>query len=566
MFTENSIYSPTDTFFSGTDSDIGFEINAFSKSTQNKIRIKKIFSVENTVAMLSNTSSFMYFSNKSKQWMLPSQSSDLFTGPFEDSAFSFPSYFGPSNAGETVGSKFAEDYKGFDPYGNVVVRGNVISRSQSTGSYEYTHTIEPIKYTFLHTEDATNNAVISDDLFVEYFQQIMTYPSQRSIWKEERYHPEDAACFTLLEPDSAPFLIEKVICEIPFAMGQSWFDDRTVTCYGDWINGRYRDNTISSYADQTLSEPAFFDSGGPTITVSLFCKKNYGTSSIVELIASGTITHVSDSYQTLDMRLVFSESIPFDEATGDSRIMITPVGNSMASTVVHSNSTHTGSIQVKMTPAITNGISCIQSRFIEMSTLDNDAASAYAASLFTNNSDNFSPETANKLDYFIYTCKPFGRSALGNSIAGSSIFGREFITKDLTTRESDLFYFGGHSTDEISDLTNKFDNLVTTFQTDRAWPTPPNLRRICRLPKFAHANSPYLAFANDKFFIAVAKTRSAISGASFEITTVNSKSIGEGSTYYESYFTGSGAHDVQLITGTINLTVFGSYVKGGNSL
>ena len=78
--------------------------------------------------------------------------------------------------------------------------------------------------------------------------------------------------------------------------------------------------------------------------------------------------------------------------------------------------------------------------------------------------------------------------------------------------------------------------------------------------------SPYLLHPGDKLVLSISKTRPAISGSKFTMNVQpnSNADIGRADRLDSySYFTGSmDGHDVLLNTGSINMSFYGSYIRG----
>lgn len=569
VFTDKSI-DPADTFYSSSIENYGNDISTFNRKISNKTRFDIQFAVNNSVRMLSLTSSIMNFSHKKKQWTIPTASLSKHVGPFAESSFSFPTLGLGTSEETTWGSKFFEDYKGFDPYGLPFVRGNNTEKTNSQTDRFFNRTISFASNAIEEGSSNTEKSFPTSTSIKNQFQSCLEYTSQRSHMRDSIFFPDDEDTFSISEITS-PFLIEKINLTIPIALGNNWFNDRTVTCLGDWIEANYRETDIDDYASQTLDNngtgiSTFYDAGGPTLTFAMFCKRNFGTSSLIELIASGTVTHVSDSFQTIDVRCVFSQSIPLDTSGSTSRLQVTPVGNPFATNIIIDDNSYTGSIAVKMEAGIWNGFTSILSYFENTSNSDENSLKEYVNNKMITDWDTTSPGVYNEFEYMMHTCKPFGRSGIGMHPAGSSIFGREFISRSAQLFTRDVTQYHLSSSTMISEVNDKLSSLLSSFAIETGTSDMPDTRRISRINMMKHATSPYLVYPGDRFFITVSKTRPAISASSFGITGPSNMLTGEGTNLSEYFFTGSSGHDVQLITGTINLSLFGSYIRNGNAI
>jgi hypothetical protein len=112
-----------------------------------------------------------------------------------------------------------------------------------------------------------------------------SYPN--SIWQNKKTFPKDNQKIQL--PIEYPFLIEKIVVEFPFYAEDEWFNDKTTITRGFGI-GR---TSVAKYFYHTPCGP--IDFGGPGLTFSLICPRRNGDFTRMDLIASGTLTHDDDN-------------------------------------------------------------------------------------------------------------------------------------------------------------------------------------------------------------------------------------------------------------------------------
>jgi hypothetical protein len=125
---------------------------------------------------------------------------------------------------------------------------------------------------------------------------------------------------------------------------------------------------------------------------------------------------------------------------------------------------------------------------------------------------------------------PLGRARTGFGNNGRSVFGREYVTPtgSIVANPFNKEAYGG-TTQQIEDV------IAGTFSASV----------LSVIPHVAHAKSPYLIMPGDKLVMSVAKTRPfvySVQGASAS-------------------FSGSAQHELRFNTGSINVTLYGSYLR-----
>lgn len=549
----------SDPFFAtGSLPTIGDD-ETFTTPLQNKEQFRLSFAIDNSVVMLPKSSSVYYFNVAKKQWNIPTASIFDNIGPF--SKFSFPTqWVGSAFSGSispyyTNGSLFTEDAKAFSSHGNPIVSGSASVYTQVTRQSPYTE--------YSHSNSLLNDTLASSldtTKIKNKYIELETTDYSKSVQRSSLYTPTNEETFTL--PLQQPFLIEKAVIEIPFGFGSSWFQDRTVTTNADFSGSKFDNKNLTG-----LLQRRFFDRGGPALTLSIFCKKKYGNGYLLDLIASGTITHSEDEGLSVDVRDTPSNLVPYVSSyTGILNISSTGIESPAAVVNKPANSTFTGSIPVKLTAANSNGIQVIfsQTGNWQSSTNTTTEAKAYYENLFS--SEFNIDETVFGSTYFIPTdVDPFGRGMTGFAASGGSIFGGEFVTgqRDVfnTRRIKNYFYIS--SSIKRQEAISKINALIDQYYVANGNKVP----YVIRTTNFNFSNSsasPYLINPGEQLTLAISKSRPAITGAAFNIANSSDANVGKGSLLAYTNFTGSNpndGHDVQLITGSINITFYGSYVR-----
>lgn len=311
-----------------------------------------------------------------------------------------------------------------------------------------------------------------------------------------------------------PFLLESAVVEIPFAAGEGWFNTKT-----------------TSFLPLTTTGFGAFDFAGPGLTFALFHQVKMGSQLRRDLILTGTITHNEDLIQSIACSNFPSLS---------SEFQIRPEGYlsyaSEPSGVVKKNygSTFTGSVTLKTEPLASNGVVVRMSK--DMNSGNAESNRTQVLNLVDQEYLTIvSGSGANSIGYNIAYVNSFGRGAT-NSQSGRSIFGKEYVTTQNvivnTNKIKNPFYLTGSSRTNMS-------SSIAGSNTFRA---------VAAIPLISHVKAPYILLPGDTLVLAIAKSRPY---------------------YYSNYelggpeSSGSIQHDLQLITGSINVSLFGSLQKEG---
>ena len=590
------LISTTGSFYDvGSPASIGETPGTFTDPLHNKTQIRFSLPVKNPVKMLANSSSIYYYNKTAQQWNIPTQSIRDHVGPFDKYAFpTFPKWSDPATLNTTYGTLSTEDAKGFDAYGRVVVSGsNDILRSLARTDGIFTSPYV--------ARNQTLTAVGSYKPSPGQTIPILTEDYPKNIQRSSNYNASKDEVISI--DIDAPFLLEKAVFEVPFALGSSWFKDRTVTCFAK-ASGTYLaynnpfifpsplDIGLSpnifdfTYAPYETGSFPYIDRGGPAITLSLFCQKNFGTSSIRDLILTGTITHGLDSKKTFIPRPNFLSDLPGYPSAfyGSWLTFIEPFGISNPAAIVYSgsSSSFTGSVVVKTEACISNGYVCTlvaNTQLFNGAMTTSDTTSSYLAKL----SDKFSNQKTSLSDVLpkfstagdssarttiLSSIDAFGRGMSGFAPSGGSIFGGEYTTVAPDNIVSNPYYIPDASLREkaLSDISSS----VATMSLHTADPVngmQAAFTFILDVDAFtSNKPSPYLLRPGDKLILAMSKTRPAVSASGHFVASSADLAIGKNMLIRQVPRTGSiDGHDVQLTTGSINITFYGSYVKEGKN-
>ena len=531
----------TDSFFlTGSISAFGENTNSFARSIENKRQFKLVFNVNNKTKMFTSASSLYYYNVAANQWNIPTRSlDDHVTSSFKK--FSVPT---AGAGGSCNGSFYLEDKIGFDSQGNCIISGNLNIFRSTTGNEENNQSTAEIGNLF-NLKDHT---------------QILEPEYAKSIQRNSNYLASDDECFTL--PIIDPFLVEKAVIEIPFCMGDGWFDDRTSFLFASASNYAY---TASNGDITKLSPLNWLEEGGPAITVAMYCQRNYGTGSVRDLVFKTTFSHADDKQNLVKLTYANSGS------ASDLTHIVTLTGNDNNRNIMsdyvpyqlnNSKKVFTGSVLVKADASITNCANVGIFRIFRQSSYINTGSLLVDFENFLNTEYVSIGNKTNPLTNLTYLLgfDTFGRSMSGFG-AGS---GGEFITsQDVLYNQSILnpFYITGSSYRQTvsASLDSQFNLLGTGSY----------IYCTSKLSLGKQKQSPYLAYPEDKFILSVSKTRPAYNRADIRISAA-SLSTGKITTLVSSsYFNDVSdpeGHEVYLNTGSIKLTLYGSNVKLGGEV
>lgn len=508
---ENDPGAASDPFFiSGSSIDLFGD--ALQQPLRSKTKIRLSLPVDNSISLSTASAAIYYYNQRSNVWNIPGNSSyvlDVTASNQQPPAGQGRGDQVPAHAlPDSPNQRIIEDLRGFGPIGNVISSGT----HNKSGAGDQT--------------DASINSTFS----AQNVSLALSKRYDKSVPVSEAYRPTPDELFTL--PITQPFLIERAVIEIPVAMGDGWFGDRT-TCF------QPHEATTGS-----------FDFAGPGLTVSLFNQTGFGNRSRRDLILSGTITH---RYDTGD-DIVFS-NFPAITTTYQIRPQGFAAFGAAPSAVISPVSTSagnvfTGSIAVKCEAQVSNGVIVRLTRL--MTFTDANMNRSGVLDLFNTKQitlgDYHAPhfEQTTRIAYI----NNFGRAATGFDPSGRSVFGKEYATSDVIanigTVNNPYYLTGAGGGLSFSNLSTVMSGLGLT-QFVGAITGGTNFAAHAAIPIEGYSASPYLVYPGDTLVLALSKTRPVKYGT-------------QGGYPYTS---GGLVHDVQLISGTINVTLYGSLLREG---
>jgi hypothetical protein len=486
----------------------------FTDPLKSKTQIRFNLPVNTSVQMPGDTSSIYYYNWASKCWEVPVNS----TYQVSNSGTEPPG--APQAGGDwanpqmyATNGRIIEDARGFGPIGNPIASGSI------------------------STSGAQTSPLIGTSYVGSVLTKVLSGQYPKSVRNNQEYEPVPGETFTL--PINAPFLIEKMVIEIPMAAGPGWFNDQTQCFIPEApVNG--------------------FDFAGPAMTVAL--SRNIKLSennqqvlssgrvvydlpgpSMRDLILTGTITHQFDNTGSIS-----SSFVP--GANGFPTFIMRQVGflsyANPPGAVVDPNASlsFTGSVQVQCEALSAVGpIVAFESLFAS----NNAAEDVTNVTNFLTLNPTISlsravgPAGVELFSYIAYV-SPFGRGGTGFDPSGRSTLGNEFVTMQSNydqTGESVInpFYLGPNGiTTALSTSFSQFHNGGNAF----------NCFIYTAFPLASHWSSPYLVMPGDELVLSISKMRP------YCLTTTASVEVGL-------------PHDVQLMPGNVNITLYGSQIQEG---
>jgi len=481
---------------------------------RSKTQIKFSLPLHYSTELFDVTSSIYYYNVSKKGFFVPRNTAgrDIVVDPsLYVSSISYP-----------------EDARGFGALGNVVSSGSS-TNAISAGSQWQSN--ENIGYqTFQYKMD--DQAPILTTLFEKSLQNNADYDSQAG---EQ---------FTV--PVNAPFLIEKATFEIPFTMGDGWFNDRTSS------GCPVTTTPPGSLASKNGVDWRVFDVGGPAITLSLFNQVRTTDNVFRDLILTGTIIPIGDNESTLKVYQTKNNQVDLYD-----RYIFTPEGflsyNLSPSSVVSPNNgtEFTGSVSVPCVAGVSNGLllSYLDSSTNSSnnsSTAQMDANRLYAKQILTSKyvpvnygfGGSFAFSSIKDIDTFGRSQKSFGPS-------GRSLFGKEYVTIQGTQDPNQPGYFLNpmYVSASYDDFPTYIKNAIQTNNVGFIFNSAINLQTV--------EESPYLIMPGDKLTLAISKTRPRI--YSMGNNPLNGSA--------QDYYLNGGRHNASIMTGTIHVTLFGSFLS-----
>lgn len=352
------------------------------------------------------------------------------------------------------------------------------------------------------------NAAYTSNVAAEALEKRYT----KSVRSNPEYNATGDETFTITTDQ--PFLIEKAVFKIPLACGPGWFNDRTTSFM------------------PLVSSIGSFDFAGPGLTIALMNQVGVGNRIKRDLIMTATITHTNDNQSSL----VVSK---FPALTSDFQIR--PSGFlSYASSpggliAPMDDNTFTGSVAVKAEALISNGVILRMSKDM-VAEPSSEYPTNRAQVLNLLDQPELTLQSASALYSLGYNIAYIDSFGSGGDLApsGRNVLGKGFATSQgiiTGNKVKNPFYITGSMRTQIS---------TSLLSGDR-------FRAVAAIPLAAHFKSPYLMLPGDTLVLAISKTRPFFYSSGLGGTETS----------------GSIAHEVNLLTGNIHVTLFGSQLREG---
>lgn len=607
-FSEKSLFeigNSNDPYYAtGSRNNIGETPGSFSSALRNKEQIKVSFPVINKVKMLPNSSSIYYYNVGKAQWNIPRNSTGELNGFGNHVSLSTHSNLelvlipGVYLEIGTSGSYFVEDDKLFDIHGNSLASG-------SLNIFRVSSLIDRRQKLFEESYSSEN--IIDQENSARY----LTLDAPKSVQRNNNYSADSDEYFTL--PITEPFLIEKVVFEVPFCFGNGWFNDRSAltlmtSSAGDYTYGPsnipFKD-LVSTETTVTIGDSTYtfvdveksgsvsvYNYGGPGITLSLMSQKVFTTGSIRDLICRGFLTHEEDTIRDMAYFPIIDGKFEGNHNFDNVWYQLTPLGIDENLTKIDaivsaswsaSNKFFTGSIVVKSEAEVSNGVRIIHNRklvgtpgtkdvktytFPSFQSCMNFMSSCLDSSYAQLNGTALS----SSIQSILTGVDAFGRGMTGFSPSGGSIFGSEFVTSNSDVISGGKIrnptYFSGSKRDSIlAYVSSSFTSINTGLLYGGGQYISSNLQMPSYYFIGSRKPSPYLIYPGEKIVLSISKNRPAILNFRANVPNVSSLYTGKANILSSSFLIDLKdplGHDVQLNTGSINITFYGSYVRQGN--
>lgn len=516
--------------FEVDNNELNFFNDGFTQNLRDKQQIKITLPINNTVRLLHTQSALLYYNNLNKGWRAPVNdineisylSNDTSRGSIH--TFTREYKFGWNTA------PVYEDSIGFGPLGNRIASGTL-------------NPPDPFDNPTFGSDE--NIGLYTTNFLYEDIKKVIQKSYNKSIQIDNNFKASSAEVF--IPQVQYPFLIEKVVISIPFAAGDGWFKDKTYASAP----------TQDSFLRTT-------DFGGPALTVALYNEFTLKNQNMKDLILTGTITHRLD----MDNEIVMSAVKPnnssyinvagFAAYGGKPSCVITPLSSSEIGFF------YTGSAEVRCRPQVSNGVFLSTKQFFTASI---GSEPQRLTSFFNSKSIRLKSQDANTRNQIAYI-DSFGRNSRGFRKCGRSFNKSDFFLKDISNNVINPFFLTGSEgkiVNYVNDIQGGNNNSGFPTQINRSIEifansgSGGNITAFTLIPMMSYENSPYLLMPGDVLSLSISKTRPHIWDFPAGISLPN---------YYlvSSSLTGRNpepnvGHDVQMLTGSVEITLYGSYLR-----
>ena len=500
----------------------------FNSPLKSKTQFIFSFPVNKQTEMPSLTSSFYYYDQERKRWTTPYSSQigqsprEVFIEQRQESERYF--YY-----------RVTETSLGFDAVGRKISSGSNVTPAETSfyiapnGSFQTDPSIGAI-FNQNSGSFSFEQSLIDSSLTKDY---------QNSITDSEIFYPKNYHQINVGIEN--PFLIEKIVAEIPVAVSGAWFNDVT-TCNRAYLS-----------PPSTYGYPSgAIDFGGPGLTFAIHCPRRGLGGTYLDLIASGTITHQFDDKKEVLINKVPPTKYYSIRPTG-FRSFSNPT-SVISGTYDGSQYSFIGSVILKMEASVAGGLTFARN---DRSLIPDSSNITKAVDLVTkekiptrseldyNPTDNISANYQSRAPrVYIQQVSPLSRGTSGFQFSGNSILGNSIASVQTEKDVTNPLYISS-SGSLPTDVKSKIDSAGFVFDAVSSYST------VDSRP------SPYLLLPGDKLSFSISKTRPVIKDMRI-VKTFAPSVFGYGD------YSLSGSHgNFILNTGSIDITIYGSYVRGG---
>ena len=521
--------------FYATGSSVELFGPGFDAPLSSKTQFVFSLPVVNTTKLPPLTSSFHCYDTNEKRWMMMDQ--DGYNQPWPWYVRSVPPIDPAKESEANAYHRVTETSRGFDAVGRKVISGSRILYSPTDTNLQ----------TDLVIGSIFNQPSGSSGELQNIIDSALTKGYSKSVTDNPNFYPSKNQQVNF--DVEYPFLIEKIVAEIPVSVSGSWFNDVT-TC-----NRAFGLETpCSGVASGAM------DFGGPGLTFAVWCPRKAPGVSYMDLIASGTITHNFDDKAEVvlkkdpGMNFYSLRPVGFKSFSNPSAVISGTLQGSMYK--------FEGTVVLELEAAIAGGISFARNdrSLVNSTASDVSTNRRKAIELLTQNSLSTRGESdynsyydsgdpAYSGFYFarsprvhIQQVSPLSRGTSKFEFNGNSILGGAIAYSNTETTITNPLYVS-----RSGSLPNAYKTAIDSAGF--------NFDAVSAYSTVDSRPSPYLIFPGDKLMFTISKTRPVIYKAN---------KYDDGVTTYFGKYTLTGSHDSFLLnTGSIDVTIYGSYVREG---
>ena len=548
----------------------------FSSPLKSKTQILLSLPVNRQTSMPSLTSSMYYYDESLLQWIMPHPSGSRNIGEVRSDASDADNTLAFEHRDSNM-SKAINSYRvtatsiGFDAIGRKIVSGSSTVASDVYGNF---YTSDPALGSVLNV---SGSASTSDYFYYQLFGYRKQYGDEaisreysKSVWIAREYVPNKSQKIELSITE--PFLLEKLNVKLPLLINGEWFNDMTTCKRGVTVDDTYSNLGSGFNANLSGRFKGPIDFGGPAITFALVCHRGFGNVNYMDLIASGTITHTKDA----------RAEVVLQKDAGAQGYSLRPQGFysfSNPSVVIDGGASNSfdGKVSMNITPAIAGGItiaridmSNLSSSYTAVGTIDPVKVSSNRDRVvqlltteflptFATPANNYSQRTYSADENFypkrsplviVQNVSPLSRGSTGVEFNGNSILGGTIASYAAEQIIKNPLYVA--PTGSLpSAYTTKIDGDAN-FTCDA----------VSVYSLVDNQKSPYLLLPGDKLTLILSKTRPVIHKVTYGKNPESELDV-FGVRYFEHALLTGSHGTVMLNTGSIDLTLYGSYVRQG---